>query len=665
MTKSIKSSKPLVLFLSLMMMVTTAFAFGGIEASAATLSAPSVTLTNSSTTSIKVSWKKVTNAKKYTVYRSTKSSSGFKAIATTTSTSFNSTKLTCGKKYYFKVKAINGSTTKMSAVKSKTCAPAKVTGLKVSSLCSGLNVSWSKVSGASGYQIYYATSSTGSFKSLKTTTALSYKHANIGLGKTRYYKVRAYKTVSGKKVYGDFCAVVSKKTAHVAASSWTITKKATCAATGTKTNTCKYCKKKYSVTIPKDTVNHNYIASDIDADDVYEPYKQYKCKTCGYTYTSTKREHKYNTYTVAATCTDQGYTYDECKNCERVANIRDIVPSTGKEHVYGETTVDEKTNFSLTPCTKCSYVKVDRTCYIDLTNQTVSNPNCAQFKYSSTKIEAAGENEPTGAFDKLDLNYLAMPDPNKEGKMLAADFEITGEATDLTIDVNTVDDIDIKLAGASIINADKDCIDIKNKAAALEDGTVPTPEVSLSIKDATENHLEATTSGNAIETSCELSIKGHGSIDMITASTTINAGAKINLKNATVNIQSANRGIDTKTDILNEKGLIMDTVYYNVKIEPNAKLKIESADDCIRAKNMEITALAEGDVDSVIVLSSKAGDGVQIEGKTGFTANSGDITIRAGKYAFNCPSNYLHIADNSKVDAVGGSGYSKPEKIAS
>ena len=50
---------------------------------------------------------------KYQVYRSTKSTSGFKKVITTSKTSYKTTKLTKGKKYYFKVRAIktiNGST---------------------------------------------------------------------------------------------------------------------------------------------------------------------------------------------------------------------------------------------------------------------------------------------------------------------------------------------------------------------------------------------------------------------------------------------------------------------------------------------------------------------------------------------------------------------------
>jgi len=61
-----------------------------------------------SSSSIKLTWKKAKNAKKYEVYYSTKSKSGYKKAKTTKYTSFTKTKLKAGKKYYFKVRAVNG-----------------------------------------------------------------------------------------------------------------------------------------------------------------------------------------------------------------------------------------------------------------------------------------------------------------------------------------------------------------------------------------------------------------------------------------------------------------------------------------------------------------------------------------------------------------------------
>lgn len=61
-------------------------------------------------TSVKVTWKKVTGAKKYQVYRATKKSGKYTKIKTTAKTSYTNKKLKNGKHYFYKVRAINGST---------------------------------------------------------------------------------------------------------------------------------------------------------------------------------------------------------------------------------------------------------------------------------------------------------------------------------------------------------------------------------------------------------------------------------------------------------------------------------------------------------------------------------------------------------------------------
>ena len=70
------------------------------------------------------------------------------------------------------------------------------------------------VAGASGYQIYQAKKSNGSYKLVKTITSQStdtWKTKKLKKKKKYWYKVRAYRTVGGKKVYGSFSAVKYKK----------------------------------------------------------------------------------------------------------------------------------------------------------------------------------------------------------------------------------------------------------------------------------------------------------------------------------------------------------------------------------------------------------------------------------------------------------------------
>ncbi|MDO5547385.1 MAG: penicillin-binding Tp47 domain C-containing protein [Eubacteriales bacterium] len=67
-----------------------------------------------------------------------------------------------------------------------------------------MTAKWAKKSSATGYQIYYSTSS--SFKTYKKTTSTSASKTISGLtkGKTYYVKVRGYKKVSGKTYYASW-----------------------------------------------------------------------------------------------------------------------------------------------------------------------------------------------------------------------------------------------------------------------------------------------------------------------------------------------------------------------------------------------------------------------------------------------------------------------------
>lgn len=58
---------------------------------------------------VTISWKKSKGASKYQIYRSTKKNSGYKKIKTTSKKKFVDKKVKRGKRYYYKVRAIKGS----------------------------------------------------------------------------------------------------------------------------------------------------------------------------------------------------------------------------------------------------------------------------------------------------------------------------------------------------------------------------------------------------------------------------------------------------------------------------------------------------------------------------------------------------------------------------
>lgn len=62
------------------------------------------------------------------------------------------------------------------------------------------------------YEVYRATSKSGTYSKVKTTKQTEFLHKSVSTGKTYYYKVRGYRKVNGIKVYTKFSEVKSVKT---------------------------------------------------------------------------------------------------------------------------------------------------------------------------------------------------------------------------------------------------------------------------------------------------------------------------------------------------------------------------------------------------------------------------------------------------------------------
>ncbi|PEJ58265.1 hypothetical protein CN692_08265 [Bacillus sp. AFS002410] len=90
--------------------------------------------------------------------------------------------------------------------------PAKPSNAKLSKAGKdSVKLSWSKVSGATGYEIVKATSKTGSYSHLTSVTTTNYTNKGLSKGKTYYYKIRSYKLVGSQKIYGEWTSVLSIK----------------------------------------------------------------------------------------------------------------------------------------------------------------------------------------------------------------------------------------------------------------------------------------------------------------------------------------------------------------------------------------------------------------------------------------------------------------------
>ena len=178
--------------------------------------------TSNSYNSIKLTWNKAINgANGYAVYRSTSKDGKYtlrKTITSKNTIEFTDTGLDTNTTYYYKVRAYRmiADKKKYGSYSEIVCAKPVLskTTITVSSTSKKATIKWNKVLGASGYKVYSATSSNGTYSLKKTITSintLSYTNTNLVSGKTYYYKVRAYRNVNGKVVYGPYSAVKSKK----------------------------------------------------------------------------------------------------------------------------------------------------------------------------------------------------------------------------------------------------------------------------------------------------------------------------------------------------------------------------------------------------------------------------------------------------------------------
>ena len=161
-----------------------------------------VKVKKASDTSVKVSWTKVSGAKKYNVIRYSPSGQSC-WIGTTSKASFTDVTLTPGVTYTYSVTAYNdtygvyssseiyvddGKVINQASYKHKMTAPA------LSSVSKKGKVTWKKAAYATKYYVYRATSKNGKYTKIGTSTTTSFTDSKAKNGKTYYYKVVAVAT---------------------------------------------------------------------------------------------------------------------------------------------------------------------------------------------------------------------------------------------------------------------------------------------------------------------------------------------------------------------------------------------------------------------------------------------------------------------------------------
>lgn len=183
--------------------------YSGSKTLSYTIAPPKTTVTaKQSTNAIKLTWTAVKGAYGYRVYQyNTKTGKWTTLIKATKATQYTFKSLDAGTAYTYAVKpyardggVIWGNYTQISAV-TKPLAPT------ISSAESNANgsatIKWSKVTGATGYVVYYATSKNGSYKRLGVTSNTNLTKTKLSRGRTYYIKVKAYTKSAQGNIYSS------------------------------------------------------------------------------------------------------------------------------------------------------------------------------------------------------------------------------------------------------------------------------------------------------------------------------------------------------------------------------------------------------------------------------------------------------------------------------
>ncbi|MCI6253595.1 GH25 family lysozyme [Eubacterium coprostanoligenes] len=173
---------------------------------------------------VTLTWDKQTAANGYEVFKYDASSKKYVLYKNITNPNTNTCKVTglaSNKKYNFKVRAYQIDDSEKTyapfgAVVSQytSIAKPKLNSAKSTSK-KKIKASWSKVKGASGYQVMWSTYKNFSknYKTKSVKAKYSSKTVTTAQSKKTYYvRVRAYKTISGKKVYSPWSNTKKVKT---------------------------------------------------------------------------------------------------------------------------------------------------------------------------------------------------------------------------------------------------------------------------------------------------------------------------------------------------------------------------------------------------------------------------------------------------------------------
>lgn len=158
-------------------------------------------------------WKKITGATSYVLQCSVNGGS-YKTIATTSKLTFTHTGLVGGNSYTYRLRAksaVSDAASAYSAVKTVNlkCAKTAITSIKLNAKQKPV-ITWQKVAGAVKYNVYYATSKSGTYRLAGTVTGTTFTHSAAPTAKVCYYKIKAVDKNGALSNYSAYKSITTK-----------------------------------------------------------------------------------------------------------------------------------------------------------------------------------------------------------------------------------------------------------------------------------------------------------------------------------------------------------------------------------------------------------------------------------------------------------------------
>lgn len=166
---------------------------------------------------MKLEWSRLADAQGYIVYRYSTASHKWERLGSTKNLFYYDRNLPSGTTQWYVVRGYVIADGKTYMGPCDTSAPVKTTTLpgavnfKLSSASKGqVDITWSTVTGATSYAVYYKTSANGKWQRLTVTKSLKYSKTGFKSGSTYYFTVRAYRQYGSTGYPGAYSAKTVK-----------------------------------------------------------------------------------------------------------------------------------------------------------------------------------------------------------------------------------------------------------------------------------------------------------------------------------------------------------------------------------------------------------------------------------------------------------------------